>query len=265
MKVSVITPTHQNREEHLRRLYHVFKAQTYPHVELLVLDDSPQPSPFYSTLRDDTVVYMYSSTPLTLGQKRNQLVEMARGEVIVHMDDDDYYAPSYVTQMLTQLGDRDFVTLSGWYSYVWGDQKFYYWDTETVAPYHFQLCPNGHHRAIEMASLPADEQYEWMTNMLWGFGFSYVYRRSLWQQVRFEDTINACEDFYFVMAAMNQGYGDLAYVADRQGLVLHLIHQANTSRILPQYTLPLFLLPQLFGQGVMEYLSINSGGNNLGS
>ena len=47
MKVSVLAPTYQ-REQYLPALYTLFQAQTYPDLELLVLDDSPQPSPFFT-------------------------------------------------------------------------------------------------------------------------------------------------------------------------------------------------------------------------
>jgi len=258
MNISLITPTHQQRETHLRRLYQVFKAQTYPQVELLILDDSPEPSAFYAALADDKVHYVHSPEPLTLGQKRNYLAEIAMGDIIMHFDDDDYYAPNYVERMLTHLGHQDFVTLSSWYSYIWGDRQFYYWDTEAIAAHHFQLQPDGQYHLIAMDDMSPDEQYDWMTNMLWGFGFSYVYRRSFWQQVQFNNTINACEDFYFVMEAINRGQGNLTYVADHEALVLHMIHPQNTSRIFPQYLLPIFLLPQLFGQGIVDYLSMDT-------
>merc|ERR1712224_395425 len=41
--------------------------------------------------------------PLTLGHKRNQLMQLASGEIIAHMDDDNIYCPGYVTALVGAL------------------------------------------------------------------------------------------------------------------------------------------------------------------
>src|SRR3954471_5913053 len=108
MKVSVVTPTF-GREKYLPGLLACFAAQTHTDRELLILDDSPAPSTFFGGLADSRVRYVHSKERLTIGEKRNRLVEMATGEVIASFDDDDYYAPGYLTAMLDGLGDADLV------------------------------------------------------------------------------------------------------------------------------------------------------------
>lgn len=51
----------------------------------------------------------------SLGLKRNVAIELAAGEIIAHFDDDDLYAPGYLTWMHERLGhvlkkDKDPVT-----------------------------------------------------------------------------------------------------------------------------------------------------------
>src|SRR4051794_13447300 len=104
MKVSVITPTF-GRERYLPSLFRCFAEQTYADRELLVYDDSPHPSPFMTSLADPRVTYRHHPQRLTIGEKRNRLIEQARGEVVAFFDDDDCYAPGYLEAMVAALGD----------------------------------------------------------------------------------------------------------------------------------------------------------------
>jgi len=40
---------------------------------------------------------------LTLGHKRNQLIQLASGEIVAHFDDDNLYAPEYLSTMVEAL------------------------------------------------------------------------------------------------------------------------------------------------------------------
>src|SRR3978361_2118037 len=99
MRVSVVTPTF-GRERYLAGLYQGFAAQTHQDRELLVFDDSPVPSAFFARLAGPRVRYLHAPERLTIGEKRNRLIELATGEVIAFFDDDDHYAPGYLRAML---------------------------------------------------------------------------------------------------------------------------------------------------------------------
>src|SRR5271154_3261292 len=109
--VSCICPTFGRPERH-QQAYHCFSGLSYPRKELLVLDDSRHPSPFFLALRDPRVRYWHSSSRKSIGRKRNELVSFAQGDVIQHQDDDDYYAPEYTRAMVDNLHDADLVKLS---------------------------------------------------------------------------------------------------------------------------------------------------------
>ena len=55
----------------------------------------------------------------TIGAKRNQLISMSAGSIIAHFDDDDWYAPNYLSSMGAALveQDADFVKLAKWNEY----------------------------------------------------------------------------------------------------------------------------------------------------
>lgn len=73
----------------------LFLRQTYEPRELLVVDDGPEP--IADLLPDDPRVRILRlDRPLRIGDKRNRGVEAARGAVVAHWDDDDWYAPDHL-------------------------------------------------------------------------------------------------------------------------------------------------------------------------
>jgi glycosyltransferase involved in cell wall biosynthesis len=97
--VSVVTPTF-NRRRFLPWLIECFKSQDYPleRIEWLFYDDGTDKILDVLTphMKDLNIRYFSSEVKLNIGAKRNFLNVQARGEIIVTMDDDDYYPPERV-------------------------------------------------------------------------------------------------------------------------------------------------------------------------
>ena len=99
--VSVVTPT-WNRGAFLPYLLYMYRYQDYPadRRELIILDDSPQSHQhIIDRLTNGTpgsfnIRYIHHPEKLPLGKKRNMLNELARGEYILCMDDDDSPVPT---------------------------------------------------------------------------------------------------------------------------------------------------------------------------
>ena len=251
MKISIVTPT-LNREKSLPRLYDQFRKQTYPDCELIVLDDSPAPSTFFSMLTDPRVRYEHSRERLTVGSKHNLLASMANGEVIMHFDDDDYYAPNYVEAMLQHLGDADFVKLSGWYMFSQTHNIFAYWDLAMTASLHYRVESGKPLGTFNPSDHKAEEVQTWSQKNLNGWGFCYVYRRQVWQDNPFEDLKHG-EDGAFLHRLILAGCS-IRQVPDTYGIVLYIRHAKDHSVTFPQYMLPLHLLPQIFNDDVAPFL-----------
>ena len=68
---------------------------------------------------------------------------MANGDVIAQFDDDDFYSPRYVENMMTLMRDQnaDFVKLFRFFLYQPKHNVFAYWDLERDFPLHFRLSP----------------------------------------------------------------------------------------------------------------------------
>tara|TARA_B100001758_G_scaffold65204_1_gene54437 strand:+ start:9318 stop:10064 length:747 start_codon:yes stop_codon:yes gene_type:complete len=101
--VSVCTPTY-NRRLFIPQLIRCFKSQTYPKelIEWIVIDDGDD------TVEDlfkniECVKYFKYDTKMKLGKKRNVMHEKATGDIIVYMDDDDFYPPERINHAVDRL------------------------------------------------------------------------------------------------------------------------------------------------------------------
>lgn len=247
MKVSVIVPT-RLRPRHLEAAYRGFDAQTHADKELLIDDDSPEPCDFFVKLRDPRVRYVHARAGSTIGAKRDRLVRAAQGEVVAHFDDDDHYAPSYLTRMSTLLvdGKLDLVKLSAWFLHDARSGGLFYWDTTTVMAMHIRVEANAAPRPVSMSGMGV-HQADWLDRHLWGYGFSYVFRRTSYGVAAFDLALDHGEDMAFIRAARAAGW-KMQTVPDEEGLALHVIHKGNTSCVFPNYHLPAFELRARFGR-----------------
>ena len=111
--VSIVVATH-NRRDWLRLAIDSVLGQDYPDLELLVMDDG-------STDGTDEVLREYErshrrerfrwSRHENMGQARtlNRGYELARGELLGYLSDDDLLAPGAVTRLVRELADPDVV------------------------------------------------------------------------------------------------------------------------------------------------------------
>ena len=105
--VSVLTPTY-NRRKFIPIAIACFKAQDYPHdrMEWIILDDGTDKVEDLfaaSGLTNVRYVALPADQKLPIGAKRNRLNEIAKGEIIVCWDDDDYYPPDRVKKAVHKL------------------------------------------------------------------------------------------------------------------------------------------------------------------
>jgi len=104
--VSICTPTY-NRRNFIPSLIENFKKQTYPQelMEWIVVDDGEDPvGDLFEGIPN--VKYFYQKDKMKLGRKRNYMHEKTKGEIIVYMDDDDYYPPDRISHAVNKLRGR---------------------------------------------------------------------------------------------------------------------------------------------------------------
>jgi glycosyltransferase involved in cell wall biosynthesis len=99
--VSCIMPTCQRRP-FLPLALRWFLDQDYPNKELIIVDDGEdQVGDLAANLPG--VRYFSLQSRASIGAKRNLACEQSRGEIIVHWDDDDWYAPDRLRYQVTPI------------------------------------------------------------------------------------------------------------------------------------------------------------------
>jgi glycosyltransferase involved in cell wall biosynthesis len=115
--VSVITPTY-NRRRFIPALIQCYESQDYPkdRMEWIILDDGQETVEDLFTevkQRLPNIRYMYLEDKLLIGGKRNILNQEAKGEIIVAMDDDDFYFPCRVSAAVAAFKKNPTIQLAG--------------------------------------------------------------------------------------------------------------------------------------------------------
>ena len=118
--VSVCTPTY-NRRRFLPFLIKCFQSQTYPKelMEWIIIDDSDESvedifmDPSLDEKTRKCIKYFRVEEKMKLGRKRNFMHEKCKGEIIVYMDDDDYYPPERVNHAVNKLRSKPRAKVAG--------------------------------------------------------------------------------------------------------------------------------------------------------
>jgi glycosyltransferase involved in cell wall biosynthesis len=170
-----------------------FLRQDYPRRELVVLDEGPEG--LEALIPDDPRVrYHRLDRRLPLGAKRNRAVELARGELVAHWDDDDWMAPDRLARQVAAL------RASG------GDA------CGTRELLYYQLSAGQAWRYRYEGARP------------WLAGPTLLYRRAAWERAPFPDHAQVGEDTAFVW----QMDPARLHVMDDASFYVALVHGGNT-------------------------------------
>jgi len=108
-KVSICTPTF-NRRPFIPFLIKCFEHQNYPKdkLEWIIIDDgTDKVEDIFLSHMDNNRVYDFKyysyDTKMTLGKKRNLVHDKCSGDIIIYMDDDDYYPPERISHAVETL------------------------------------------------------------------------------------------------------------------------------------------------------------------
>jgi len=191
--VSCIMPT-ADRRRFVPDAIAQFLAQDYPVAELVILDDGDDAVadlvPSHPALR-----YVRTPRHRTLGCKRNAACEAARGDIILHWDDDDWYAPQRIRVQVEAL--------SASRADLCGIDRVLFFDPRAPAAWEYVYPRVG---------------------APWVYGGAMCYRRDYWRAHPFPD-INVGEDSQFAAAARP----DQVCVLPDNRFYVALVHAANTS------------------------------------
>ncbi|WP_404401813.1 glycosyltransferase [Idiomarina seosinensis] len=100
--VTVYIATH-NRPEMLRRALRSVYAQTYPHLEIIVVDDGSAPSAekgLVNDIAEKKIRFIRNETPEGACSARNKAIAAATGSYITGLDDDDAFTPGRIENLI---------------------------------------------------------------------------------------------------------------------------------------------------------------------
>ena len=103
--VSVCTPTF-NRRPFIPYMIRCFRHQDYPmdRMEWIIVDDGTDPiEDLIKAANIPAIKYYKLDKKIPLGKKRNLMHSHATGDILVYMDDDDYYPPCRVSHAVETL------------------------------------------------------------------------------------------------------------------------------------------------------------------
>lgn len=192
--ISCVMPTTSRRRAFLPQAIRYFQRQDYAHKELLIVDDGAEP--LNELVPDDPQVrYVRLTGKRTLGSKRNLCVEAARGDLIMHWDDDDWANPQRISHQLKAM------LRAG--AEICGIRQMIFYELATARTWLYQYPPN---------------QRAWLA------GSSLLYTREFWRRAPFPD-IQVASDTSFVWSQKMER----AVALPDYSFYVAMIHPDNTS------------------------------------
>ena len=236
-RVSICIPTYK-RPELLRSAIDSCLAQTFQDFEIVIVDDSPddETQKMVETLSEGQRV-RYVRNPHRSGQanSKNQLFDLAGGEFLVLLHDDNVLMPAALADMIKPLQENFGVSAS------FGKQ--YFLTHEGVVLEHESLLLNKKYfRTDERAN--QIQPSEWSALVQQFPGDSYMVRTTIARKTRYRNDVGECGDAEFGWRLWK--HGDFFFVgsytaADRQnkqglsasGLPIHLSNLYPVLQYLP--------------------------------
>jgi glycosyltransferase involved in cell wall biosynthesis len=197
--VSCIMPTCERPDFALQAIRY-FQRQDYAPRELVIVDESD--GELEARLPDDPRIrYLRGPAGESIGAKRNRACAAARGEYVIHWDDDDWFAPDRVRRQMEPFlaGAADISALrAGVFLEL---ERWVFW-----------RCSDDLHRRMFVEDV---------------HGSTLAYRRALWASIQFPGT-SLAEDAWFLHRALRRG-ARLARL-DNAGSFVYVRHGANAWR-----------------------------------
>jgi glycosyltransferase involved in cell wall biosynthesis len=145
IEVSVVTPTY-NRRTFISTAIEIYKNYDFPkeNMEWIILDDGrDKVEDLFLELQKTVpnIRYHYEDEKMRIGAKRNWLNKEARGNIIIAMDDDDYYPADRIQTVVHAFKKHPQIQLAGsseMYSYYKDTKQLY-----VMGPYGKNHATNG--------------------------------------------------------------------------------------------------------------------------
>lgn len=218
--VSVIMPAY-NAAATIEESIESVLAQSYPHIELIIVDDG-------STDRTaelikgyaPRVTYVYQANSGLGSAPRNTGLRRCHGEFVAFLDSDDLWTPRHIARQVDLLARHPDVGL------VFSDYRNF--DASGLcAATHFSSCSRLAALLVDRREIVLDDQLLILAEANFGIASNFTLRSHLLSVVPgFDEQLRGCEDFdFYYRVARHTGVAAINQVG-----LLRRIHSQNISR-----------------------------------
>lgn len=193
--VSIVTPTY-NRRQFIPFLISCVKKQTYPMqlMEWIVVDDGEDcVEDLFKDVDFIEVKYIYLKEKMKLGAKRNYIHSLVSNDIVIYMDDDDYYPPERVQYAVQRLRSKPQIKIAGC-----SEMFIYFMDTQEI----WRFGPYGLNHST---------------------AGTFSFWRELIEETSYDDEAEEAEEKYFL-----KNYTIPLLQLNPQKTILVLAHSSNT-------------------------------------
>jgi glycosyltransferase involved in cell wall biosynthesis len=191
--VSLCTPTF-NRRPFIPFLIKCFEHQTYPkdRIEWIIIDDGTDP--IEDLIKDiPQVKYFYYDKKMLLGEKRNLMHTKCSGDIIIYMDDDDYYPSERISHAVETLQKNSQYLIAG------SSEMHIYFDSKNTV---YQCGPYKQYHSTAA---------------------TFAFKKELLSQTKYDDNIALAEEHKFT-----KGYTIPLIQLDPLKTILVFSHKHNS-------------------------------------
>ncbi|GAB3820333.1 glycosyltransferase [Pontibacter rugosus] len=205
--VSVVIPCY-NHGHHLQEALDSVFRQTYPHIEIIVVDDGSTDDTKQVAQKNHGVIYYYQANHGP-SAARNKGIRYSKGEFLVFLDADDYlYEEAIATNLAYLQQQEQLAFVSGCHDKVYDKAGKIVPEVRKVHQNHYTHLLKGNYI---------------------GMHATVMYRRRVLEDFMFDYTLRGCEeyDLYLRIARKHPVLHHTAKVA------AYRLHHANTSNNVP--------------------------------
>jgi glycosyltransferase involved in cell wall biosynthesis len=189
--ISILTPTYNRRFFIPQYLKNIYRQNYLGEIEILIADDGDEPIEDLLS-KDKRIRYFKFEERKTLGFKRNFLAAQAKGRILIHFDDDDYYPPNRISNAVQMLSKSERL--------IAGSSMMYMYNVHTN-----KICTSG----------PFGQNH--------ATAGTFAYKREYLEKCSFDDEKLAQEEPGFT-----NGFAEPMIQLDPKSTILVMQHRFNT-------------------------------------
>ena len=215
MKISVIVPVYNQKQEYLDRTLNSIINQTKKPDEVIIIDDGSDPKVSFALpdAKKVPIKIIRNDTNMGVGYTRQKGVEEASGNYICFLSSDDVWDERYLEVMEKTSKDHPDKILYSDYSFIYGDGKI----TNNT-----KFLRHKDHEDFCIACWAAAEK----NNMFVNFSTTF-FPKKVFDKVQFNKDLRFCEDLDFLLRSMKH----FEYHLVSQHLLQYMAEGNQTSRI----------------------------------